>query len=118
MSERVHLTQRRMLWSIFCAPKGATEDAIAEEVAATDHLPWAGSDLVRSRLFGGFACDDDPARVHVVHAAGEYSYLEHAINEPLTAEERERVWREILEGNAGKAALCSGPFADDRPGDE
>ena len=107
---------QRASWSLlaewWCVPKDSPPDQLIAVILMHSAIPVSDPALVRDRLYGGFACED-PRKRHVCYYTGQYTYL--GDNVPLTPQERQDGWHELLEENAEQSRPGDGPFTDDVP---
>jgi len=99
-----------MLGGWICVPADMTEAEIAtaiEMLQSNWNFPVVPAELVRDRLYGGFACEV-PERRHVYVAMCEYTYLGE--NGPNHC--REDTWATLIEENG---FVEGGPFTEDAP---
>lgn len=87
----------RIIWGLlgewWCADINATEWEI---LAAIDQRFSLGQELIRDRLYGGFACKF-PNRRHIHFSTGQYTYI--GKNVLLDPEERLGKWKDLIDSS-------------------
>lgn len=115
----------RVSWGLlgewWCCEEALSTDDVAR-VVLKEHdcagWPAPAAALIRDRLRGGFGCAEEEGRRHIYFGTGHYTYMNPEANTPLSAEEREGQWAELIADNAGERAgayVGGGPCCEDAP---
>ncbi len=73
-------------------------------------IPTDDKELFRDRLFGGFQCADDSECRHVYFALAHYTFLRERDQRPMSDEDRNGQFHELIEKNPNSKLIESNKF--------